>query len=134
MISLIKHFLYEEFDEFKSKFYIIMDQKIAEKKAQQMVEQITDIFKYEKRLNNKELNSDVLDVLKESRNQKSNINIVLEDSSEAILRPSESQHILEVFDKLNENNQINIINNLVSSKTKFHETVNFCSQIKERSN
>ena len=134
MISLIKHFLYEEFDEFKSKFSIIMDQKIAEKKAQQMVEQIADIFKYEKRLNNKELNSDVLDVLKESRNQKSNINVVLEDSSEAILRPSESQHILEVFDKLNENNQINIINNLVSSKTKFHETVNFCSQIKERSN
>lgn len=134
MISLIKHFLYEEFDEFKSKFSIIMDQKIAEKKAQQMVEQIADIFKYEKRLNNKELNSDVLDVLKESRNQKSNINVVLEDSSEAILRPSESQHILAVFDRLNENNQINIINNLVSSKTKFHETVNFCSQIKERSN
>ena len=134
MISLIKHFLYEEFYEFKSKFSIIMDQKIAEKKAQQMVEQIADIFKYEKRLNNKELNSDVLDVLKESRNQKSNINVVLEDSSEAILRPSESQHILAVFDRLNENNQINLINNLVSSKTKFHETVNFCSQIKERSN
>ena len=55
-----------------------MEQKIAEKKAQRMVDQITEIFKYEKRLNNKELNSDVLGVLKESVNQGSNINIILE--------------------------------------------------------
>jgi len=134
MISLIKHFLYEEFDEFQSKFSAIMDQKIAEKKAQRMVNQITDIFKYEKRLNNEELNSDVLGVLKESTNQKSNISVVLEDSSEAILRPSESQHILSMFDRLNENNQINLINNLVRNKTKFHETVKFCSKITERLN
>ena len=49
-----------------------------------------------------------------------------------ILRPKESEKIILAFDRLNENNQILLINNIKKSKVYFDETVKFCLSLKQK--
>jgi hypothetical protein len=130
--SLVINFMDKEFDKFKLNFSSIMEQKISEKKAKYAVESIEKVFENPKTLNNGELNGSIIEVLKESTKQKSNIALILEDLSEVILKPIESKHILLVFDDLNEQNQISLLNNLIKSETNFNKTVDFCSRVKRK--
>lgn len=130
--SLVINFMDKEFDKFKLNFSSIMEQKISEKKAKYAVESIEKVFENPKTLNNGELNGSIIEVLKESTKQKSNIALILEDLSEVILKPIESKHILLVFDDLNEQNQISLLNNLIKSETNFDKTVDFCSRVKRK--
>ena len=130
--SLVINFMDKEFDKFKLNFSSIMEQKISEKKAKYAVESIEKVFENPKTLNNGELNGSIIEVLKESTKQKSNIALILEDLSEVILKPIESKQILLVFDDLNEQNQISLLNNLIKSETNFEKTVDFCSRVKRK--
>jgi len=131
-ITLIKNFIYQELDEFKSNFDSILQSKIAENKLNSIVENIGSIFAIEKDLNKEELDFNVIDILQESIRQRNNISLILEDNFEVILKPRDSEKILLVFDHLNENNQVLLINNIIKSKVHFDETVNFCSSLKEK--
>ena len=128
-IVLIKNLIHQEFDEFKSNLDSIMQSKIAENKLTSMVEYIENVFEIKEDLNKEELDFNVIEVLQESTRQRNNI---LEDNSEVILRPRESEKILLTFDNLNENNQILLINNIKKSKVYFDETVKFCLSVKQK--
>ena len=130
--SLVINFMDKEFDKFKLNFSSIMEQKISEKKAISAIESIEKVFENQKTLNNGELNGSIIEVLKENIKQKSNITLILEDLSQVILKPTESTQILLVFDDLNEQNQISLLNNLIKSETNFNKTVDFCSRVKRK--
>lgn len=131
-ITLITNIIDQEFDEFKSNLNSILDHKISEKKSSNMLEHIETVFAIEKDLNNDEIDSDILDVVRESIKQRNNISLLLEDNSEVILKSKDSEKIIEVFDLLDESNQINLINNLKKTKINFEETINFCTSVKQK--
>ena len=131
-IVLIKNLIHQEFDEFKSNLDSIMQSKIAENKLTSMVEYIENVFEIKEDLNKEELDFNVIEVLQESTRQRNNISLILEDNSEVILRPRESEKILLTFDNLNENTQILLINNIKKSKVYFDETVKFCLSVKQK--
>tara|TARA_R100000008_G_scaffold71949_1_gene49935 strand:- start:667 stop:1077 length:411 start_codon:yes stop_codon:yes gene_type:complete len=130
--TLVLNFLEEEFDNFKTNFSLLMQEKIIQTKAFFTAESLEDIFKEQKTLNNEEVNGSIIGVLKESIKQKSNITLVLEDLSEVSLKPVHSSSILLVFDRLNKHNQISLIENLIKTQTSFEKTVDFCSRFKRK--
>tara|TARA_Y100001972_G_scaffold115308_1_gene151855 strand:+ start:307 stop:681 length:375 start_codon:yes stop_codon:yes gene_type:complete len=92
---------------------------------------VESIFKAEKKIHIKEeMNDDVLSLLNTCKNQNSNISVILEDNTEVILKPHDTRQIFKVFDRLNENNQVKLINNLIKSRTNFTNTINFCNKIR----
>jgi len=130
--TAITHFMNGEHDQFKESVGRIIEQKAADCKLDHILRCVESVFENKKSLNNREISRQVIDVLRESIKQKSNISLVLEDASEVILTPTDSENVLLTFDRLNENNQISIIENLISSQIGFTETVVFCSKYKRK--
>ena len=128
-LTLVKNFVYGEKEDFHSNFKKL---KIADRKLPVMNACIEGIFEKENGLNiHEDLNYHILEVLKESVSQKSNISVTLKNGEQSILDPSDSQNILHAFDRLNESNQRTLINNLFSTKTNFKSSINFCSKIQK---
>jgi hypothetical protein len=127
-VSLIKNFICEEFDEFKKNLSTIINIKIDERKAEFMSNCVEDVFRDEKTLNNEGTEYSILPIINESIRQNHNISLTLKDSSEVLLKPHHSKKILEMFDKLNRENQISLIDSLIESEINFNETVKFCTK------
>jgi hypothetical protein len=131
-LTLVHNFVNNEQEELYSNFKKIMELKIADKKLPIENTCIHGIFEKENDLNIDEgLNYQVLEILKESVRQKSNISVTLKDGEQNILDSSYSQNILYAFDRLNESNQRTLINNLFSTKTNFKSSIDFCSKIQK---
>lgn len=104
---------------------------IIDKTSESYLNCVQGIFEAEKKIYTKEeINEDVLSLLNVSKTQNSNISVILEDNTEAILKPNDTRQIFKVFDMLNENNQVKLINNLIKSNTNFTNTLNFCNKVK----
>ena len=129
---LIDNLVDENYEDFKTNLSMILDQKIANLNLGSVVKNVESVFEHKKTLNKEEPNFEVIDVLQENIRQNSNASLVLRDKSEVILKPFYSESILLTFDKLNEENQIKLMNNLISSKTRFEHTVDFCTRYKRK--
>ena len=130
--TAITHFMNGQHDQCKEYIESIIEQKTADCKLNSVLRCVESVFETKKYLNTRETSRQVIDVLRESIKQKSNISLVLEDTSEVILTPTDSENVLLIFDKLNQKNQISIIENLISSEISFTETVVFCSKYKRK--
>ena len=126
-ITLVKNFICDEKEEFKSNLSKLMEFKIHNLKLPMMTNCVEKVFKREKPLNKYEdLDYSTLEIVKESIRQNSNIAITLKNGDDAILESKQSQGILKTFDLLNESNQRTLINNLFSTKSHFKSSVDFC--------
>ena len=134
---LLKDLMEENSDEFKKNCHELMTNILYEKSLDYYLGSIETIFKEEKNLHSnekEEIDEEVFNLLQTSIKQNHNIMLVLEDNREVVLHPSDATQIFKVFDVLNEQNQIKLINNLIKSKSTFNNTLNFCSYLpnKER--
>tara|TARA_R110002020_G_scaffold460957_1_gene679709 strand:- start:2638 stop:3048 length:411 start_codon:yes stop_codon:yes gene_type:complete len=129
---LMDNLIDENYEDFKTNLSMILDQKFANLNLDSVIKTVENVFEHKKTLNNEEPNFEVIDVLQENAKQNSNTSLVLADRSEVILKPFYSESILNTFDKLNEENQVKLINNLFSSKTRFENTVDFCTRYKRK--
>jgi len=130
--TLIFNLLHEELDTFKTNLYSLLDQKIDDRKAINMAKEVQNLVLPRVHERTEELDNNIIYVLKESIKQNSNINVILEDSSEVTLKPNDSQKFIMMFDNLNEKNQSLLLNRIKRTKTYFEETMKFCSNLERR--
>ena len=123
--TLIFNLLHEELDQFKSNLYSLLDQKISDRKAINMVNEVQNVVL-------PKVDNNIIYVIKESIKQNSNINVILEDGSEVTLRPKDSEKLIIMFDSLDESNQSLLLNRIKRTKTYFEETMKFCSNLERR--
>jgi hypothetical protein len=131
-LKLIRSLMEDSSDSFNGDCSNSLRDLVLKKSADSYLNCIEGIFESKKRLHNEEeINEEVMSLLNTSIGQNSNINIVLEDDQQVVLQPSDTRQIFKVFDKLNEHNQISLINNLIKSKVNFESTLNFCHKVKK---
>tara|TARA_R110001583_G_scaffold33931_3_gene114514 strand:- start:524 stop:931 length:408 start_codon:yes stop_codon:yes gene_type:complete len=130
--TLIFNLLHEELDQFKSNLYSLLDQKISDRKAINMVNEVQNVVLPKVHEQADKLDNNIIYVIKESIKQNSNINVILEDGSEVTLRPKDSEKLIIMFDSLDESNQSLLLNRIKRTKTYFEETMKFCSNLERR--
>jgi len=132
-LKAIQNLLDENLDDFKSNVNLIIEQKVNDNKFKSTFDIVEDVFKHENNLNNDRiLHSNVVEILRESVRQGSNIHVELSDLSEVTLTPRQSENVLLVFDDINEENQKSLLENLISSKIGFNKSMDFCSKYKRK--
>lgn len=130
--SLIINLINEEFDEFKSNLTELLDQKFNDKRAVHVLDTVQGVVMPTCNEVTHTLDYNVIDVLRESIKQKNSMNLILEDNSEVTLRSKDAEKLVLLFDNLNVDNQIKLINRIKKTKVYFEETINFCSKLKRR--
>lgn len=131
-LKLIRSLMEDSSESFSGDCSNSLHDLVLNKSANSYINCIEGIFESRKRLHNEEeINKEIMSLLNTSIGQNSNINIILEDDQQVVLQPNDTRQIFKVFDLLNENNQINLINNLIKSKVNFQSTLDFCHKVKK---